>query len=37
LGIHAGSRIIQNQDARVEQQGAGNRHPLPLSAGRVRK
>src|SRR5450759_4474262 len=33
LGIHAGSRVVQDEDARVHQQGAGYRNALALTAG----
>ena len=33
LGVHRGGRVVQDQDARILQQGAGNRHALFLSAG----
>ena len=32
FGIEAGSRFVENQDARVGQDGAGDRKPLPLPA-----
>ncbi len=34
LSIHAGGGIIHNQDTRVEQNGAGDRQPLFLPAGK---
>ena len=33
FGIHGGGRVIEDQDARILQQGAGNRNTLFLSAG----
>ena len=34
LGIHAGGGIVEDQDARVGQQGAGDRQALLLPAGK---
>ena len=32
-GVHAGGRVVEDEDPRLRQQGAGDRHPLPLAAG----
>ena len=36
LHVHAGRRIVQDQDARLDEDGAGQRHPLALTAGEHR-
>jgi hypothetical protein len=33
LGVHTRKRIVQDQDLRIQGDGPGDRHPLPLSAG----
>ena len=33
LGVDAAGRLVEDQDLRVVEQGAGDREPLPLAAG----
>ena len=35
FGVEAGGRLVQDQDARVGQDRARNRNPLPLPAGKL--
>ena len=33
LGVHAGGGLVEDQDARVAEDGAGDREPLALATG----
>jgi hypothetical protein len=35
LGVHRGERLVQDQDGRVAQEGAGDRDPLALASGKT--
>ena len=35
VGIERAGRLVEDEDARIEDQRAGNREPLPLAAGKV--
>ncbi len=35
LGVEVGERLVQQQDLRLDHQGAGERHPLLLAAGEL--